>query len=442
MQHILCRAPRARTGCSHGLKVLESQCQHRQLRATTLRQFTSKPTKQKSEELLAKLFPEEYAAKKSKEENERRLQQLKGLVSIERPKRQPKVNSAVKLAIEPIIETASKLAIEPAVEAAKPVPQPVPQRHEDEPNEKSKLDIDRTKWEKKQEVQGPKGFLRLDSASVNLVPEDFYRLMPQSKHLEGWHLRMGAIEKIVPGRDLDTLQRTDHYYLVFQSVRSAMEYRDRAHRIAKLYDICGPFAHVSDKPITKDLLLPGENPDQLAKLYTLGPHGKALDLRVMKAHHPKYMEHDGGYSAILKRPWRSPAEVIIRAGLSHLSFHPLRSAFGKAELRRNMPWTGDEFGAFKLYLWNPRWRSKKVQEARNKPNKDTKGQPVPIDEREAGNDEDGEKHGPKRPQTFLVGLQSMEDAEAFARYWHRRELVNHKADSSAPPVVLDAEVLC
>ncbi|KAF2226506.1 hypothetical protein BDZ85DRAFT_316019 [Elsinoe ampelina] len=358
-------------------------------------QFASKPTKQKSEELLAKLFPEEYAAKKNKEEIERRLQQLKGLVSIERPKRQPKVDSAVK----PAIEIASKTAIEPAVEHTV---KPVSQEQEDEANEKPKLDIDKTRWEKKQEVQGPKGFLRFESASVNLVPEDFYRLMPQSKHLEGWHLRMGAIEKIVPGRDLDTLQRTDHYYLVFESLRSAKEYRDRAHRIAELYDICGPFAHVSDKPVPGDLLLPGENPDQLAKLYTLGPHGKSLDLRLIKAHHPKYMEHDGGYSAIIKRPWRPPAEVIIRAGISHLSFRPLRTAFYKAELRRNMPWTGDEFGAFKLYLWNPRWLSKKAQEAGNKPSKDTKDQPVPTDEREAGKDENGDKHGPKRPQTFLT----------------------------------------
>ncbi|KAF4551041.1 Hypothetical protein D9617_15g043950 [Elsinoe fawcettii] len=308
MPNIFCRSLQARAACINGFRRYDTSRQLRAVHQSSLRQATKPaPDKQKPEELLARLFPEEYAAKSSKEERERRLKSLKSSIPIQRPRKEEKVS----------------------------------------------LEIDTTKWDKKEQV-GSKGLLRLDSASKNLAPEDFYRLMPQAKNLEGWALRMGAIEKVIPGRDMDTLERRDYYYLVFESIRSAEEYCDRAHRVAKLYDLCGPPSHVSDRPIPPGLVRPGESPYQVAKLYTLGPHGHPLDLRLMKPpfrENPRNIITVGGYGPIVKRPWKSPAEVTIRAGLSHLSYLPLRRAFEKAEKERNLPWTGDEFGTFKLSVW-------------------------------------------------------------------------------------------
>lgn len=403
MQRILARA--CKTHTNRGDQIWSSLWQYyfRQYHATTrYRNANSKsgPSKPKSEDLLAQLFPKEYAARdlKQREEQQRRLKQLKTSSILPRSQREKK-------------------------------------------EQKTELEIEPTKWDRKKQV-GEKGILRFGHASKNLVAEDFLRLMPHSKNLEGWSLRLGAIEKVVPGRDLETLERQDFYYLVFESMRSAEEYRQRALRIAELYDIYGPFSQMSSRPMPRGLLLPGEDPMQLVKSYTLAPPGQPLDLNLMK---PPYkataasVSKQGGYAAIVGRPWKSPAEVILRAGEWTLSYGPLIDAIRAAERDRNMPWTGGSFDKVKLAIWSI------PQKAGQAKNSATEVSPPPsADEAQEAEQElhSVEKLPPlPKPKTYIAGFETATDADAFARYFNRRHLPNKKADPSAPPLILDAEVL-
>ena len=59
--------------------------------------------------------------------------------------------------------------------------------------------------------------LVLRNASKTLVEDDFRRLIPQGKHLEGWKLDEGDIVRVIPGRDLNTLAQKGYYFLLFSS---------------------------------------------------------------------------------------------------------------------------------------------------------------------------------------------------------------------------------
>ncbi|PNS15840.1 hypothetical protein CAC42_4292 [Sphaceloma murrayae] len=347
-----------------------------------------------AKELLAQLFPEQYAPKVETPGDQLRLEELRQ--SISRPPKEQK--------------TATQIEVPP------------------------------TKWDKKSQI-GAKGVLKLSRASQNLAPEDFQRLMPQAKKLFGWNSRLGAIEKIIPAREMDRLERKGSYYLIFESTISAEEYRRRASRIAQLYDIYGPTSRVSDRPIPKNLILPGELAMQLVKTFTLLPPSQPLELELVRQPYDPALAdliQHGGYGKIVKRPWKAPAEVILRAGLYHLSYGLLHSALRAAEHERNLPWTGNRFGDFKLSAWNNEPKGRNADETQPEgggPRQgDNEGGPVGTSRVEG-------KPPVQMPKVYLVGLETTAEAEAFARHFHRRELVNPKAEPSAEPIVLDAEVL-
>ncbi|KAI7053556.1 hypothetical protein KC352_g45122, partial [Hortaea werneckii] len=67
--------------------------------------------------------------------------------------------------------------------------------------------------------------LVMRNASPNLVEEDFRRLIPQGRHMEGWTLEQGDILKVIAGRNLATLAHAGYYYLLFSSRLSAFIYQ-------------------------------------------------------------------------------------------------------------------------------------------------------------------------------------------------------------------------
>lgn len=64
--------------------------------------------------------------------------------------------------------------------------------------------------------------------SNSLVDTDFYRIIPEGKHVEGWG---GGLMKIVQARDLLTHKPLGRYFLMFHSRPSAVAYAEQANRL-------------------------------------------------------------------------------------------------------------------------------------------------------------------------------------------------------------------
>lgn len=88
---------------------------------------------------------------------------------------------------------------------------------------------------REQQASGPvESVLVLRNATKNLLEEDFKRLTPHGRHLEGWKMEDSDFIKVVPGRDIKTLERLNYYYLIFSSALSAFAYQGHAIRLHRL----------------------------------------------------------------------------------------------------------------------------------------------------------------------------------------------------------------
>lgn len=67
--------------------------------------------------------------------------------------------------------------------------------------------------------------------SHSLIETDFYRIIPESKHVEGW---AGGLIKIVQARELLNQKPLGRYYLMFHSRPSAVAYAEEARRLHAL----------------------------------------------------------------------------------------------------------------------------------------------------------------------------------------------------------------
>ena len=223
---------------------------------------TSKPDSQTSNRpsLLEELFPEvkERLEKKALEDDR-----------------------YAKLSLPPIVETP------PPEFKTKPIKPKVLRRH--------RL---RERFEAKREDIT---VLALSNCSADLTAEDFYRIIPKAKHIEGW-IRDGDLYKVIPARNPLTLERLQGYYLLFRSAQSALAYQRNASRLHKLAGLYAPTSIHDAIPPPKGFIEDGEDLNEAISRYCLAPPNLKLSLTMMlQPYHPWFrtLLQQGGYKGVV-----------------------------------------------------------------------------------------------------------------------------------------------
>ncbi|KAK5161558.1 hypothetical protein LTR04_004191 [Oleoguttula sp. CCFEE 6159] len=317
-----------------------------------------------------------------------------------------------------------------------------------------RLPLDRTKpptsepaWTVPQQDTIPEGrdyldepdttVLVLRNASKALTENDFRRVVPKGKHIEGWNLEQGDIEKIIPGRDPVTLDRMNYYYLIFVSPISASAYQTH---VTKLHNLAQRHTSTSlTSPIPPP---PGRHDDDdedlhsLLQSYALIPPSQTIELRMlMKPLTPgvQSVVGLGGYRLLADKTRKPNQEVLLSfEGLQPTAFE-IRDAFNKDGRDRGLLWFGNEASAVT-----------KV-EAPKKPVNEEEEEGSP----EWGGDElvkvDQQRHNSNRllANRWVIEFKSDAEAKRFVRSWHRRPFPSrlYTAGTSDTPPTINAELL-
>lgn len=276
--------------------------------------------------------------------------------------------------------------------------------------------------------------LVLLNASKNLTEEDFTRLIPQGQHMEGWTLEEGDILKVVPGRNLATLEQQNFYYLLFSSPLSAFVYQGHATRIARLAAEQTPESlHTALAP-TPGYMVNGMDVYAAIQAYTLTPSTQTLNLRQLKPPVSplvaSIVKH-GGYSAILNRPDKMPFEVRLTLEGPQLPMTRIRYIIYESGRDRALGWSGGDEANIKITRYEPKRPANPASE-----NEESGSVARPQTEQSqlswdmsksrvslSGSDssDNAQKRRVAHP-VYILGFHTEHAAQSFIRYWHRKPM--------------------
>ena len=209
----------------------------------------------------------------------------------------------------------------------------------------------------------------------------------------------------------------------------------------------------------------GENPDEVAKSYTLSAPLETLVLRQLKPPLAPVIDElvqHLGYPEIVSRPDRSPAEVLMRFEGWTPMLLSIRSELIFHERKRGLPWTG-EMASIRIHKWTLERKNRSTasyasvdeSDGEDDDNANQAGEySQPLNESDLvrwgpEGDFKDETEVPTQSRTrrhvepsFIVGLQTEAEASAFVKYWHRRPMDVKPPEGmlDGPPIV-NAEIL-
>ncbi|MCJ1348343.1 hypothetical protein MMC31_006574, partial [Peltigera leucophlebia] len=117
-------------------------------------------------------------------------------------------------------------------------------------------------------------------ASRSLIESDFRRIAPKGQHIDDWK-GLGDILRVIPAREITTLQQHSHYYLLFPNPAYARAYQSHIislHRIAKTHTPTSIESPLGPPP---GMLIEGENIHDVLQNYALCPPSQKISLRVL-----------------------------------------------------------------------------------------------------------------------------------------------------------------
>lgn len=266
--------------------------------------------------------------------------------------------------------------------------------------------------------------LVLRNASKNLVEEDFKRIIPQGKHLPGWNLDQGDIIRVVPGRDLETGEHTDCYYLLFSSPLSAFTYQGHATRIHNIVAAHTPASVLSAIPPPPGLKIDGMDAHAAIRSFSLIPPTQTIDLRQLNPPLPRVLEQIiscQGYPAITKRKDRSPYEARLTFEGPQLHISAIKHVLVNSAKDRGLAWSGGDDLAPKLTKWEPHGKNTHHLAFETEDSSSPEQAGIQQSKSEATRDADQQK---KRtaPLVYIAGFQSERAMQSFVHYWHRRPM--------------------
>lgn len=294
--------------------------------------------------------------------------------------------------------------------------------------------------------------LVLLNASKNLTTEDFIRLIPQGKHMEGWTLEQGDILQVIPGRNLATLEQENFYYLLFSSPLSAFVYQGHATRISRLAAEQTPNAlHTALAP-KPGFMLNGMDVHAAIQSYTLTAPTQKLNLRQLKPPLSPLVSslvRNGGYRAILDRPDKMPFEVRLTLDGPQIPMSRVRSVVYASGRERALEWSGGDEVNIKITEYKPnpslvassgedpeQISISRVRTELTQLQWDMAKAEISLSKRY---DDDNELTLKKTPNpVYIIGFYTEHAAQSFVRYWHRRPMDRENREWDArnelPPV--------
>ena len=269
-------------------------------------------------------------------------------------------------------------------------------------------------------------------ASRTLALSDFIRLSPHGKHIEGW---TSGIVRVIPGRNPSTLERTNHYFLVFSTSAAAAGYAEnisRIHALARKWmpqrpqDIGVPTPGVE---IGKH----GEDVGALVRSYTLLPNTqqKVFMRRLQKPYRPAMARvvETGAYHNVLAQEKDRPGENLVLFQLDEglMSGRDLMKFIEADGRRRNLNWRleGNAEGDIKQYGGGGKNDASRSEEEWAD---------------EEGEENSGEKRERRRRRSVesasvfprhIVRFRDAVEAKRFVRAWHTRILEGEPWDKLA-----------
>ncbi|KAM3413521.1 hypothetical protein BST61_g11511 [Cercospora zeina] len=199
--------------------------------------------------------------------------------------------------------------------------------------------------------------LDLRNASLNLTTEDFRRLIPQGRHIEGWTLQESDILHVVPARDLKTLEQQNKYYIIFATQLGAFTYQQHVARIHKLASIHTPTSNTSSIPPPPGYMIEGLDAHAAIEAYALTPPSQKLELHQVRTPFTPVIESivaHGGYKGIVQREGKMPFEVRLTMEGPQLYASRLRHIFIVTGKLRNLSWSGGENLELSITKWEPK----------------------------------------------------------------------------------------
>lgn len=284
--------------------------------------------------------------------------------------------------------------------------------------------------------------LVLRNAGKNLTLDDFRRVIPQGKHLEGWTLEQGDILRAIPGRDMATLEPTGDYYLLFSSPLSAFTYQGHVTRIHRLVATNTPSSLLSPIAAPPGYMIEGMDVHDAINSFSLISPDLALQVRQLKpplAPGVQALVEHGGYEPLMLRKDRMPHEVRLTLEGPQLRLPVLRHILRLSAHDRGLNWSGGDDAAPKLTEWVPtqprdmpslsnhgesalKWAERHGRDAnvtgpavspltghkRTSDSEDT----VDLDEM---------KRRAPRP-VYIAGFHTDQAMQSFLHFWHERSL--------------------
>jgi len=319
-------------------------------------------------------------------------------------------------------------------------------------NESRRAVQSRREMELRSQADSQTSVLVLLNASKNLTEEDFRRLIPKGQHLDGWRMEQGDILKVIPGRNLATLEQENYYYLVFSSPLSAFVYQGHATRISRLAAQHTPDSlHTALAP-TPGFMENGIDVYAAIQSYTLTSSTQTLNLRQLRPPLSPLLSSvigRGGYSAILDRPDRMPYEVRLTLEGPQLHTSRIRYIVYESGRERALGWSGGDESNIKISKYEPVPPTRStLRGGGSGPRNRTEDSQLLMDMNKSQVSFPGSEHVEKKYKqannVYILGFHTEHAAQSFIRYWHRKPMdwAKKSVDSEGDlPPIANAELL-
>ncbi|KAK5129700.1 hypothetical protein LTR08_002944 [Meristemomyces frigidus] len=283
--------------------------------------------------------------------------------------------------------------------------------------------------------------LVLRNASPNLVEEDFRRLIPQGKHVEGWTLEQGDILKVVPARDLATLEHQNNYYLLFSSRLSAYTYQSQAFRIYQMAAAHTPISMTSPIPPPPGYMIDGMDSHAAIESFALVPAAQSFELRQLQPPLSPMLQsiirHEG-YACLVNRKDKMPFEVRLTLDGPQMHTSVIRFILHASGKERAWNWSGGDENIPPIAKWEPRaavspldhdsQRARRFKVADERTEEEQMERDLANLERKMEKDRDASDTAQAQQQrrtpqlVYIVGFHTEHAAQCFISFWHKRPM--------------------
>ncbi|KAI9721021.1 MAG: hypothetical protein M1812_002500 [Candelaria pacifica] len=265
----------------------------------------------------------------------------------------------------------------------------------------------------------------LGSASKSLIEDDFRRISPQGKHVEGWKGE-GDILKVIPRRDPNTLEALGEYLLLFSSPSSASAYHNHVRQQHQLSRTHTPKSLTSPIAPPSGYILDGQDIHALLQDYALKPPSQNLNLKRLPSPLSPFIRNlvtQGGYPTLLTTESKSQYPILFSIdGSPQPTTHAIKEAIGKDGRKRGLLWA--------LSTSSDAIRKFEYQDTSPSPTPipptttNETLEPSPQTNQSNENNESSSSSKPDsqsryRKPRWIISFQSDIEAQRFVRSWHR-----------------------